>query len=62
MQSRVLTPTDTGTRLSFNTAEPLAGITEENREILRAGIEDFVKGFKNLLESDVASGKITLAR
>ena len=61
MQSRVLVPTENGTRLSFHTAEPQAGATEENREILRAGIEEFANGFKKLIESDVASGKITLA-
>jgi len=61
MQSRVLTATETGTRLSFYTAEPPEGATDENRETLRAGIEEFTKGFKNLLESDVAAGKITLA-
>jgi hypothetical protein len=61
VQSRVLTPTQTGTRLTFFTGEPPKGATEENREILRTGIEDFSTGFKNLLESDIATGKITLS-
>jgi hypothetical protein len=61
VQSRVLTPTKTGTRLTFFTGKPPKGVTEENREILRAGIEDFSTGFKNLLEADVAAGKITLS-
>lgn len=60
IQSRVLTPTDTGTRLTFYTGEPPTGVSEENREILRSGIDEFATGFKKLIESDVASGKITL--
>jgi len=62
MQSRVLTPTEKGTRLSFYTDEPPAGATEENRKILRTGIKEFAMGFKKLLEVDVAAGKITLAQ
>jgi len=62
MQSRVLTPTEKGTRLSFFTAEPPTGATGENREILRAGIEEFASGFRELIEVDVAAGKITLAQ
>jgi hypothetical protein len=61
-QSRVLTPTKTGTCLNFYTGEPTAGATEENRKILRAGIDEFTKGLKELIESDVAAGKITLVQ
>jgi len=61
IQSRVLTPTDTGTRLTFYTAEPPEQATEENREFLRAGIEEFAQSFRNLLVSDVVAGKITIS-
>ncbi|MEJ2266422.1 MAG: DUF2652 domain-containing protein [Anaerolineales bacterium] len=59
-QSRVLTPTEKGTRLAFYTAEPPANATEDLREFMRPSIEDYFTKFKRLLESDIASGKITL--
>jgi len=61
-QSRVFTPIEKGTRLSFYTTEPQADATQENREILRAGIEEFVNGFRKLIDADVAAGKVTLVR
>jgi hypothetical protein len=59
-QSRVLTPTEKGTRLAFYTAEPPANATADLREFMRPSIEDYFTKFKRLLESDIASGKITL--
>lgn len=61
-QSRILTPTEKGTRLTFYTEEPPADATDELREMLRASVEEVAEGFKKLIESDVASGKIALAR
>ena len=60
-QSRVLTPTETGTRMAFYTEEPPAGATEELRETLRASVEEVANGFKKLIVADVAAGKVTLA-
>ena len=60
IQSRVLTPTESGTRLSFYIAEPPENATEEFRDMLRTYIEEMAIKFKGLIESDIASGKITL--
>jgi hypothetical protein len=60
-QSRVLTPTEKGTHLAFYTGKPPAGATEELREMLAAFIRDAARNFIQLIESDIASGKITLA-
>jgi hypothetical protein len=61
MQSRILTPTETGTHLAFYTARPPANTTQELWEFLRTGIQDYVDKFQQLIESDFASGKITLS-
>jgi len=60
IQTRLLTPTETGTRLTFYTGRPPAGATEELREMVFAIIQEGTKGFKELIEADIASGKITL--
>ncbi len=60
IQSRVLTPTEYGTRLSFYNARPQENATEEFREMLLTYIEEMAIKFKNLIESDIASGKITI--
>jgi Protein of unknown function (DUF2652) len=60
-QSRVLTPTEKGTRLSLYTDKPLTGATEELREMLTDFIQEAAGNFIQLIESDIASGKITLS-
>ena len=60
MQSRVLTSTEKGTHLAFYIARPQANATEELREMLRTTIEELATRFRQLIESDVASGKITV--
>jgi len=60
-QTRRLTPTENGTRLTFYTSRPPTGATEELRENVFAIIQEGTKGFKELLEADIASGKITLS-
>ena len=47
--------------MTLYTQEPPADATDELREMLCALVEEVAKGFVNLIESDIASGKITLA-
>ncbi|MGB7874130.1 MAG: DUF2652 domain-containing protein [Anaerolineales bacterium] len=61
IQTRILTPTETGTRLTFCLTKPPAGATEELREMVFAIIQEGSKGFKELIAADISSGKITLA-
>lgn len=61
-QSRVLTPIETGTRLTFYTEEPPGNPTDELREVMRASVEEVARGFKKMIASDVDSGKVTFAR
>jgi hypothetical protein len=59
MQSRVLTPTEKGTHLAFYIATPPENNSEELRQFIRTGTQEYVAKFQQLIESDVASGKIT---
>jgi len=60
IQSRVLIPTENGTRLTFYNSKPPENATEEFRDMLHTYIEEMAIKFKQLIESDIASGKITL--
>ena len=60
--TRLLTPTETGTRLTFYLSQPPAGATPELHEKVYAIIREGIKGLKELIEADIASGKITLAQ
>ncbi len=60
-QTRLLTPTETGTRLTFYLTKPPAGATEELHRMLSDFLEEATGDFRKLIESDIAAGKITLS-
>ena len=60
IQSRVLTPSENGTQLTFYTTKPPDNATEEFRDMLNTYIEEMEIKFNRLIESDIAAGKITI--
>jgi len=61
IQTRVLTPTEAGTRLIFYLSQPPTRATQKVHARLNAFFQDAFESLRKLIESDIASGKITLA-
>jgi hypothetical protein len=60
-QSRMLTPTETGTRLQFTQTRPEEPGAEEMRKQWIEGAAPMEKSFRKAIADEVASGNITLA-
>jgi hypothetical protein len=60
-QSRILTPTDTGTKLEFTQTKPKETAGAGMREQWLAVSDDMEKKFKKAILDEIASGNITLA-
>ncbi len=60
-QSRILTPTETGTKLQFTQTEPKEPGAEEMRKQWLEGADPMEKKFRTAIADEIASGNITLA-
>jgi hypothetical protein len=60
-QSRILTPTETGTKLQFTQTKPKEPGAEEMRNQWLEGADPMEKNFKKAIADEIASGNITLA-
>jgi hypothetical protein len=60
-QSRILTPTEAGTKVQFTQAKPKEPGAEEMRAQWLEGAEPMEKAFKKAIADEIANGNITLA-
>ncbi len=60
-QTRRLTPTEIGTRLTFSIAKPPSAGADEMKEMVLSVFLESGEKFRNYLETDVSKGVVTLA-
>ena len=60
-QSRILTPTETGTKIQFTQTKPEEPGAEEIHAQWFEGADSMEKSLKKVIADEIASGNITLA-